>query len=66
MKNNFVLIYELLDGKPGPLADMELELITTRNHGLWISSELGNRHIKDVHHDGEREIGNGSGGFISP
>lgn len=51
VKNNFVLIYELLDG-PSPClkTTMPLAYPPDRNPRLWLSSKHRHRHTQDVHH----------------
>ena len=53
VKNNFVLIYELLDG--GFPSKQALRMGadasgTIRDTGLWLPAELRDRHAQDVHH----------------
>lgn len=51
VKNNFVLVYELLDGK------FTCNRLTTsananhRNSRFWVSSKYGDGHAEDVYHD---------------
>ena len=52
VKNNFVLVYELLDGMSGvgDEAWVKLTLVLIRNPRLRVSPEHGNGHAQDVHH----------------
>lgn len=51
VKNNFVLVYELLDGTYNIGRDKGHVLTIGRNLGLWIPSKHRNRYPEDVHHD---------------
>ena len=57
VKNNFVLVYELLDGMPTQVAHpIPLLMPICRNHRLWLPPKHRNRHIKDVHHHRRRKV----------
>ena len=60
VKNNFVLVYELLDGKPrAPSVCLCSDRSLTpnnRNPRLWISSEHRDGYAEDVHHHGRSQI----------
>jgi hypothetical protein len=60
VKNNFVLIYELLDGEYRRCLECPECLLIARDHGLWLSAKLRDRHAQDVHNNGEHKIGIGS------
>ena len=54
VKNNFVLIYELIDGeciahcvRPVPTNNVTRRI---RNHRLWLSSEQRSRYPEDIHY----------------
>lgn len=53
VKNNFVLVYELLDGRdqcsPRNASTRNTDMIC-RDHRLRIPSEYRDRHAEDVHH----------------
>lgn len=52
VKNNFVLIYELLDGKGfSPGDEMGMEADGSRDSRLWISAKHGDGYAQDVHHN---------------
>jgi len=67
VKNNFVLVYELLDGLLPPaspparwrFADRvrTLRPRARRDYRLWLSPEHRDRHAQDVHHDRGRQVG---------
>jgi AP-2 complex subunit mu-1 len=59
VKNNFVLIYELLDGELWA-APFEYSW-RSRNSGLWLSPKFRDWHAQDVHHDRKHKVGIGSG-----
>ena len=56
VKNNFVLVYELLDGMcPPPCRSVSFAALADgpylrRNYRFRLPSEYGNRHPKDVHY----------------
>lgn len=54
VKNNFVLVYELLDGEPPQptfaILESDTHLMLRRDSGLWISSEHRDRHTENVRH----------------
>lgn len=61
VKNNFVLIYELLDG----ISQLFIRLTdfggywsadNGRNSRLWIPPKHRNRHAENVHHHGRRQV----------
>ena len=55
VKDNFVLIYELLDGACIRQAEQEEAYgVCIRNHGLRISAELGDGYTKNVYHNRKR------------
>jgi hypothetical protein len=60
VKNNFVLVYELLDGMArNPTAKLEGTEAADRlgrNPGLRIPAEHGDRHAEDVHHHRRCEV----------
>ena len=68
VKNNFVLVYELLDGvyDSGPECQerKELMLVMNRDLGLRIPSKYGNGYAEDVHHYGRCQIRTDNGGFV--
>ena len=55
VKNNFVLVYELLDGMSPDCSPTPL-LTVFRNHRLRVPSKHRNRHPKDVHHYRRRQV----------
>jgi hypothetical protein len=62
VKNNFVLIYELLDGgSPGPGAVAMGNAEASRDPGLWVPTEFRNRYPQDVYNDRKHKIRNGRG-----
>lgn len=59
VKNNFVLIYELLDGmqsSPRPLPGINLMNITRRNPRLRLPPKHRPRYSENVHHHRRRQI----------
>lgn len=61
IKNNFVLIYELLDGELSKLCLLRIEnefknFFRCRNFGFRVSSELGYWHLEDVHYPTGRQV----------
>jgi AP-2 complex subunit mu-1 len=73
VKSNFVLIYELLDGKwfaihnwfdTTVLTWLLLPTTFYRDPRLWVSSEFGDRYIEDVHHHRRYQVGNGRCKYI--
>ncbi len=74
VKNNFVLVYELLDGQyngregygGGIIWNDHTDLgVACRDLGLWISSEHGDRHAEDVHHNGRCQVRANDGGLFT-
>lgn len=69
VKNNFVLVYELLDGGWFPPGKDRLQLKLTnvdrRNLGLRIPSEYGDGYTEDVHNYGRCQIGTNNGGLVT-
>lgn len=68
VKNNFVLVYELLDGECGLDNGMgdwtglgSAGLIRNRDSGFRIPAEYGDGDAEDVYHDGGRKVGAGNG-----
>ena len=60
VKNNFVLVYELLDGPSalsGPTISHGINLENGRNLGLWLSPEYRDRNPKDVHYNRRCQVG---------
>lgn len=60
VKNNFVLIYELLDGmRRTPVSSRGIVRSSEyyRDPGLWIPPKHGNRHAQDVHHHRGCQVG---------
>ena len=65
VKNNFVLIYELLDGKSVPVSSYTgCRRKLHRNHGFWVSSKYRGRHAQDVHYDGGCQVRASSGQYL--
>jgi len=60
VKNNFVLIYELLDGWLLTRLGF-LYLMSLRNPGFWISPKFRDRYAENVYHNREHQIRDGSG-----
>ena len=66
VKNNFVLVYELLDGKQScctSFGAFQCTDLRERNPGLWIPSKYGNGYTQDVHYNGGGEIRADDGGL---
>jgi hypothetical protein len=55
VKNNFVLVYELLDGSSAPLlvlrATFVADAVVCRDHRLWLPAKYRDGHAQDVHHN---------------
>ena len=59
VKNNFVLIYELIDGASifcFYFTSMRVYSIPNRDYRLWVSTEQRNRYLENLHHDGKHCI----------
>ena len=59
VKNNFVLVYELLDGTTTAYRHFAVFIRLTlllRNPRLWLPPEHRNRHAQDVHHNRRRQV----------
>jgi AP-2 complex subunit mu-1 len=59
VKNNFVLIYELLDGENSArLGGFRFRCADAgyRDSRLWIPAEYGDRYAENVYHHGRREV----------
>lgn len=57
VKNNFVLIYELLDGKALVFRPAD----PRRDIGFWLPPEHRRRHPQALHHDRRRQVRQGNG-----
>ena len=67
VKNNFVLVYELLDGMNCLRIENAGEIITDweeRNLGFWISSEYRDGYFEDVYHDRRSQVREDNGGLV--
>ena len=57
VKNNFVLVYELLDGGlKFQIGWLYANVTDYRNPGFWLSSEYGDGDFEDVYYNGRSEI----------
>src|ERR1700761_205373 len=61
VKNNFVLVYELLDGMTALGADWRHAHAVNRNPRFWIPSKHGDRIFENIHHNRRSEDGTENG-----